>query len=385
MAQKTVICGRHYRLGQVCEVTIENGMITKIDDAPRRVPGTPAVETYIAPGLIDLQVNGWRGVDFTSGDLTPERVWQALVEMREAGVTACLPTVTTNDRQVILHSLRVIAQAHELYPAARWAILGIHLEGPYISAEDGPRGAHPRQHVRPPDWDEFCQFQEAARGLIRYVTLAPELPGALEMIVRLRQQGVLVGLGHHAASREQIQAAVEAGAQLATHLGNGCHASLPRHNNYLWEQLADDRLQASVIADGHHLPAAVLKSFYRVKGAGRLILVSDAIHLAGLPAGEYGAMGSRVEVQEDGFVRLKGTPYLAGSTLRLWQTIPRMMAGAGASLAEAIEMASANPARLLGVYPQRGALQVGSRANLTLFRFENGQFGFEQVMVGGVK
>src|SRR5207248_2337185 len=153
--------------------------------------------------------------------------------------------------------------------AVAHAVAGIHLEGPYISAEDGPRGAHARRHVRPPDWDEFRRLQDASGGRVRLLTLAPEHDGAVHFIERLTAAGVVVALGHTAASGERIRDAVRAGARLSTHLGNGSHAVLPRHPNYLWEQLADDGLWASVICDGHHLPPSVVRCVVRVKTPAR--------------------------------------------------------------------------------------------------------------------
>src|SRR5262249_8138444 len=149
------------------------------------------------------------------------------------------------------------------------AVPGLHVEGPYLSPEDGPRGAHPLEHIRPPDWDEFQRFLEAAGGRIRLLTLAPEAEAALPFIERLPAAGIVVAIGHTGADPETIHAAVRAGARLSTHLGNGAHSMIRRHPNYIWEQLACDDLTASVIADGHHLPASVLKCFARVKGAER--------------------------------------------------------------------------------------------------------------------
>src|SRR5262249_12675635 len=148
--------------------------------------------------------------------------------------------------------LRTLGAACDTDPELAHATPAFHLEGPYISAEDGPRGAHPSAHVRPPDWEEFCRLQEAAGGRIRLVTLAPEREGALGVIERLVATGVVVALGHTAATGRQIHDAISAGARLSTHLGNGAHAVLPRHPNYIWEQLAADELWASIICDGHH-------------------------------------------------------------------------------------------------------------------------------------
>ena len=183
--------------------------------------------------------------------------------------------------------------------------------------------------------------------------------------------------------REQVIAAVNAGAVLATHLGNGSHSELPRLRNYIWEQLAHDGLAASIIADGHHLPPAVVKTFSRAKGVDRLILISDVMPAAGLPAGTYTFMETHVDLREDGFLGLAGTPYLAGSTLRLCDAVANMMAMAGVSFAEAVAMASYNPARLLGQQHRRGLLRVGGRADLTVYRCVGERWRLAQTIAGG--
>jgi N-acetylglucosamine-6-phosphate deacetylase len=268
-------------------------------------------------------------------------------------------------------SLRAIRQACERDRQVDHAAVTFHIEGPYISSEDGPRGAHPREHARPPDWEEFQRLQEAAGGRIGYVTLAPELPGAPAFVERLARDGIVVALGHHAGNTEQIRAAVEAGARHCTHLGNGAHAQLPRHPNYIWDQLAEDRLAAGIIADNHHLPPAVVKTFVRAKGLERTILVSDAIAAAGLPPGRYeGNKGQALEITETGRIQLAGTPYLAGSGLRLHEGIGNAVRFAGITLADSIRLATENPARLFGVASSYGRLEPGYVADLLLFRWD---------------
>lgn len=375
--------GQHYLTGDICDVGLADSLITFIR-RPTEASATLGGDTdWIAPGLIDIQVNGYRGNDFCSGDVTVDQVLAVARELTEAGVTAFCPTVTTNSFASIESSLRSIARALETSNVARDRILGIHLEGPFISPEDGPRGAHPREHVRLPDWDEFNRLQSAAGGHIRIVTLAPELPNALDFIYRATHAGLVVALGHHSASREQIHAAVEAGAVLCTHLGNGAHGLLPRHPNYLWEQLAHDGLAASLIVDGYHLPASVVKSFYRIKGSARLILVSDAVSVAGFLPGNYQLHGKEIQLMEDGKIRLPGTPYLAGSVLKLCDAINNTMQFSGAPLAEAISMGSTNPARLLKVERERGSLTIGSRADLVLLRGAPGQLDLVATITGG--
>lgn len=373
-----LLTGRDARTGQPVEIETAGGQIAAV----RRTHSAPG-DLWLAPGLIDIQINGYLGQVFGAGAEAGDAVVTAAEGLAAYGVTGFCPTVTTADFATLQASLRSIARACEESAPARTRVAGIHLEGPYISPLDGPRGAHPREQVRPPDWDELCRLQEAAGGRIRLLTLAPELPGALDVIARARARGIVVALGHHAADRATIQSAVAAGAVLCTHLGNGSHSVLPRHDNYIWEQLAHDGLQASLIVDGHHLPPAVVKSFYRVKGADRLILVSDASPVAGLPAGEYSFMGQAVDVRGDGSVRLTGTPYLAGSALRLCDAIGNLMVFAGASFSEAISLATANPARLLGLDEGRGRLQVGGRADVTAFRLHNGRPELALTVIGG--
>ncbi len=380
-----IVRGKHYlRRGEVADFVCSGGLIEDIRPPGPAAPDLGDEDAWVAPGLIDLQVNGYAGIDFCAAALTPAEVESATRALAGAGVTACLPTVITNRAEAIEAGLRAIDQACRMGGAAGERILGVHLEGPYISPRDGPRGTHPREHVRPPDWAEFCRWQDAAGGRIRVVTLAPEMPGALDFIGRARAAGVVVALGHHAATAGQIAAAVAAGATLATHLGNGAHAVLPRHPNYIWEQLANDALQASIIVDGHHLPPSVVKAFYRVKGAERLILVSDVVWLAGLAPGRYRFAGQEVDLRADGSVRLAGTAYLAGSALKLIDAVNNVMAFAGAPPAEVLRMAATNPAWLLGA-ADRGVLARGARADMLLLRARPAGPGFElaATLVGG--
>ena len=233
------------------------------------------------PGLFDLQVNGFGGIDFNARDLAADRVDEALARMRATGVTRCLPTLITSSFDQFAASARVIGRM------ANPAIAGIHMEGPYVSPDDGPRGAHPRAHVTPASLDDFDRRQGAAGGRIILVTLAPEVPGALPLIEHLVASGVRAAIGHTAATPRQIGDAVAAGATLATHLGNGCSQMLPRHPNAIWELLAADAIVASLIVDGHHLPPATVKAMVRAKGPGRTILVTDAVAAAGCAPGTY--------------------------------------------------------------------------------------------------
>jgi N-acetylglucosamine-6-phosphate deacetylase len=320
--------------------------------------GTRLVET---PGLVDLQVNGFAGVDFGDPALTPERLLQAIGAIEETGVTRFLPTLITSSLPVFSACARTIVRT------AHAAVAGLHMEGPYISPEDGFRGAHVRAFVRGADLDDFRRRQEAAEGRIRLVTLAPEAPGALRLVEHLVASGVRVALGHTAATGAQIADAVRAGATLSTHLGNGCAGVLPRHPNVIWEQLGEDRLLASFIVDGHHLPPATVRSMIRAKTPARTILVTDAIAAAGMPPGRYTLGGQAVELSATGRVAAPGASHLAGSALRLDVAIGNTVRFSGLSLEEVMPMASTRPAEYLGI-PTTGRVTAEWDAAASSFR-----------------
>ena len=294
------------------------------------------------PGFFDLQVNGFAGVDFNDPATSGEAIAAALERMRATGVTRCLPTLITSSLQEFTACVRAVAAAR--HPA----IAGIHMEGPYISPEDGARGAHRRAHVAPARIDDFDRRQEACGGGIRLVTLAPEVPGAIALIEHLVKSGVRVAIGHTAATPAQVGDAVRAGATLATHLGNGCAQMLPRHPNVMWELLAADEIQASLIVDGHHLPPATVKVMARAKGPGRTILITDAIAAAGCPPGRFTIGGVECVLDANGRVSLPGTPYLAGSSLTLDRAVGNLVRFSGLTFDQVIPMASTIPARYLG-------------------------------------
>lgn len=324
---------------------------------------------FVSPGWIDLQVNGFAGVDYNSPASGHEEIAQSIRAMFACGVTRMFPTVITGSPENITGGLRNLANARESI-AEGPAMEAFHLEGPYISPEDGPRGAHPAAWVRPPDLDEFHRFQEAANGNIRLVTLSPEWPEAPRFIERIVEKGIVASIGHTRASGLQIADAVSAGATLSTHLGNGADSVLPRHPNYLWEQLAEDRLAASFIVDGFHLPASFLKVALRAKGLERSLLVTDAVMPAGCHPGPYRLGEIDVELRGDGSVRMAGGSRLAGSALRMDQAITNVMRAAGLSLPEALALATRNPARVGRIASRQRGLNPGDRADLVRFRFD---------------
>ncbi|MCS7305480.1 MAG: amidohydrolase family protein [Thermoguttaceae bacterium] len=391
------LIARRFDNGQLVRITIESRWIKQINPVEctkvnmqengfgqekqtghRHPPTADAVSTrklaaadswpWVAPGLVDLQVNGYGGQEFSSPDLTVEKVLGIALAMDRFGLVRFCPTITTNSREVTEHALQTIAQACQV-PEAAQRIAGIHLEGPYISAQDGARGAHPAAHCRPPNWQEFQQFQKAAKGRIRILTLSPEYPESQEFIRQASATGLVVAIGHTAATPEQIHQAAEAGARMSTHLGNGCHPVLPRHRNYLWAQLADDRLTAGLIADGFHLPPDVLKCLIRAKGPQRCVLVSDLSGMAGLPPGRYRTNLCELEILPSGKMVIAGQQeLLAGATLPVGEGVVNAMRYAGLDLSEAIRLATEAPCRILGIEPHR--LVPGSPADLVLFDLE---------------
>ena len=300
-------------------------------------------------------MNGFAGVDFGDPALTPESVLHAVAAIAKTGVTRFLPTLITSSLETFSACARTIARSG--HPA----IAGIHMEGPYISPEDGIAGAHDRAFVRGADLDDFRRRQDAAEGRIRLVTLAPEAPGALPLVEHLVASGVRVAIGHTGATGAQIADAVSAGATLSTHLGNGCPQVLPRHPNVIWEQLADDRLMASFIVDGHHLPPATVRSMIRAKTKERSILVTDAIAAAGMPPGRYKLGGQEVELSPAGRVAAPGAPNLAGSALRLDVAIANTVRFTGLPLEEVATMASTRPAESSASRPRARSSPSGTR------------------------
>ncbi len=321
-----------------------------------------------------MQVNGYAGHEFGSSELTVDKVVQVVRRLPAFGVTRFLPTVTTASRDTLRHGLATLAAAVAQSPAVARSVAGVHLEGPYISAVDGPRSAHPIQHCRPPDWSEFAALQAAAGGLIRLVTVSAEFSESSAFIARLVASGVRVAIGHMDANTVQIRAAVEAGATLSTHLGNGSHRMLPRHPNYIWDQLAEDRLTATLIVDGHHLPAAVVKTFVRAKSPERIILVSDLSGMAGLPAGEYTTDFCRIEILAGGRIVVAGQrELLAGASLPIGAGIANVMRYADVDLAAAVQMATSGPLRAIGSPPVD--LCAGEPADVVVFRLERDRDG----------
>lgn len=360
------LLGRDVTTGRWTEIRFAGATVAEVTELDEPGGGRGP---WIGPGLVDLQINGYRGHDFNHAPLHQRTAESVNAELPAQGITSYLPTLISNTETATTQALRTIAATRAAGGAAR-VIAGVHLEGPFISNQDGPRGAHHRCHVRPPDWDLFTRWQEAAEGCIRLITLSPEWAGSVEFIERCVGSGVTVSVGHTAATPDQISAAVSAGASMSTHLGNGTHLTLPRHPNYLWEQLASDELWACIIADGIHLPVSVLKVILRAKGS-KALLVSDAVCVSGLEPGEYDMhIGGRVVLTDEDRLHLADQPeLLAGSVVTLPAAVSYLVRNDLADLAGAWAMGSTRPSTAIGL-PTALGIARGAPADAVVFDWE---------------
>ncbi|HAF85131.1 MAG TPA: N-acetylglucosamine-6-phosphate deacetylase [Sphaerochaeta sp.] len=351
------------------ELGIEDGKIISVQQS--NVAPDASLD-YIAPGFFDIQVNGYAGKDYTSA-LTPDEILHLVGQIAKSGTTQHVATVITNSEEQMIKSIKAIVEARKAHPMVEKGLVGIHVEGPFISAGQGSRGVHDPRFIRPCDYEEFLRWQKAAEGLVRIVTISPEDENALDFIRKVSATGVIVGIGHTNAEPSLIASAVEAGATLSTHLGNGSAAMLPRLENFLWKQLSEDRLSASIIADGFHLPPYVLDSFTKAKGKERLILISDAAALAGSPPGVYRWGEMKIEVFEDGHMGLAGTSSLAGASLLLDTCVAHLCEVTAFSLADSVACATANPHALFGETTWTEVPRVGTEADFILFSYREGE------------
>lgn len=359
-----VLEGIHYATGFPVRVVVRSGLIAGIEPLDS---GEAAGLPFIGPGLVDLQINGYAGDDFNTLPFSADLVVRASRALWGEGVTSYYPTIITNSPEAIEEAAGIIAKACDSDDRTNRTIAGIHVEGPFISPEDGARGAHSADYVRAPDWELFQRWQRAAGGRIRILTLSPEWPGSADFIAKCSASGVTVSIGHTSATPEQIREAVRAGARMSTHLGNGAHLTLPRHPNYIWEQLAQDELWSCVIADGFHLPEAVLKVIFKTKGS-QALMVSDAVYLSGMPAGEYTThVGGKVVLTEEGRLSLASNRnILAGSAQMLLWGIEHVLRKGLADLRDAWEMSSVRPASFMRLAAGAG-LKPGAPADIVLF------------------
>ncbi len=334
----------------------------------RGEPHLGGMSFYVSSGFFDPQVNGFAGVDFNSPHLTPEGLRHVALSLASTGVTRFLPTLITSSHDRTVCQLKILAGTIRQDPLFRKMCLGIHLEGPYISPEEGPRGTHLREFVRSPRWEELEKFQEACEGRIRCVTLAPELEGAIPFIEKAVTHGIVIGVGHTRATEKELERAIQAGARLSCHLGNAPSERLPRYRDSIQKQLTTDQLMASLIVDGIHLQPDAVKNYVRAKGIDRIVLTTDSMAGAGAPPGRYTLGDQEVEVTPDGAARSVATSRLAGSTLTMDRAITNVILFSGIDLASAIRMAAKNGQTL---FPEvRGEIILGDSADLVLFEYQ---------------
>ena len=354
------------------EILYRDGIVEKVTCVDAGFTGDRCL--WITTGLFDLQINGIAGVNFTSASLSTEELARADGLIRDHGISRYCPTLITSDRETTLAALSAFNAAWR--GGALAAAWGIHLEGPWISPEDGYRGIHRRAYVRDPDPEELGIFQRQCGNRIRLLTLAPERPGAEALVRSATRDGITVSLGHTCAEPADVAAAVRAGARMSTHLFNGCARSIDRHTNVIFTQLAEDSLWACYISDGHHVPFPTLRIAIRAKGASRSILVSDLAHLSGLPEGEYEMEGNRVEAR-DGGIWVKGSWQLSAATRTLEQDVELLARQAEPGIEQALLMATRNPASAMGD-PDWAEIRPGREGALAFFSWDGSRLLLEK-------
>lgn len=367
-----IIKGINCITNESIEIKIDNSIIVSIEKINEKdLP-------FIGSGLCDLQINGYAGIDYNTLPLKAEDIETTAKEMIKDGVTTFLPTIITNSDKNIKQALKTIKESVEKSKLLKKAIGGIHLEGPFISPKDGARGAHDKQHIKAPDRELFQEYQEAAGGLIKIITISPEWENTDEFIENCVKNNVIVSIGHSNATPQQIKEAINAGATMSTHLGNGAIMMLPRHPNFIWEQLAQDKLNAGLIADGFHLPDSFLKVALRAK-KDNAFLVSDTTKFTGMKAGKYKThIGGEVLLTKEGRLCVADSPeFLAGAALPLLSCIEHLVFNNICELGKAWEMASTKPCILIG---KKNEIAVNEKAELVVFRLRNKNIIIEDVI-----
>ena len=345
-------------------ISIEKGKITaikerKVMDIPAGVEIIDAGNGFVVPGFIDIHVHGGGGSDIMDGKY--EAVKQVAATHSRFGTTSFLPTTMTMSKDKIIGSLKSI---HEAFIKGTGAaeILGVHLEGPYISSEK--KGAQKEKDIKKASIEEFLEFNQASGNLIRIVTLAPEKPGAIDLIRWLHKKGIIASVGHSNATYKQVQEGIKAGLTHVTHTFNAMRGFDHREPGVVGAALSSPKLILEMIADGIHLHPVAMKILTQVKEIEKIVLITDAMRAASKPEGTYNLGGQEVTVV-NGQARLEdGT--LAGSVLTMNKAVCNMVDKVGVSLTEAIQMATASPARCLGVESKKGSLEPGKDADIVV-------------------
>ena len=322
-------------------------------------------------GFIDLQVNGYSGIDFSDPGTTVDQILEAAEILAQNGTVGFLATVTTHPREVMEKCIQTIANAIKKQ-GKRGPVLGIHMEGPFISPEYGYRGAHPANSINPPDLQWFGRVQKLAEGNLRIVTLAPEYENAVEFI-RAAAPGVIVSAGHTNCSFTRIRQAISAGLTMATHIGNGCRQTIDRHNNSLVNLLACSEITLCFIADGFHLPEAFIRLVISCRPIEKLVAVSDSVKFAGMAPGRYiASSGDEVVLSSEGRLCLASDPQvMAGSSSNLFKCMNYLASLRILSEEELWRVGYDNPLKILGLSPQNlpmGRYKVGYDVELQRFK-----------------
>ena len=320
------------------------------------------------PGFVDLQVNGFVGVDFSDPAVTRARIETAFRAILTRGTAAFLPTLITGPLETYRRNIPLLVDVMRS-DEFKGRVLGLHFEGPFISSQPGAVGAHDPAYVRPPDVAMLEELLGLGEGRVRLLTVAAEVPGVEALIRLARSQGVTVSIGHSLFSSADLTRVHAAGARALTHLGNGLPNQLPRHPNPMWDGLADDGFTAMIITDGHHLPASVVKTMARAKGVERLIVVSDAVSVAGLPPGEYDVLGNHAVLEPSGRFHNPEKQCLVGSSATMTECMNFLASLDIFGFDELVTVGFHNPLRLLGLT----SADVRSDDGMGLV-FEGGQF-----------
>lgn len=360
-------------------IIIEKGKIIAITDKKedlailKNVEIIEAQNKFIVPGYIDIHVHGGGGSDVMDGEY--EAIKQVATTHSRFGTTAFLPTTMAMTKDKIIKSLKSIHEAR-LKGTGTAEILGIHLEGPYINPEK--KGAQKEEDIKKVSVEEFLEFNQASGNLIRLVTIAPEMPGAIDFIRWLHQQGIIVSVGHSNATYNQVQEGIQVGLSHVTHIFNAMRGLHHREPGVVGAALSSPKLIVEMIADGIHLHPMVLKMLTQIKESEKLVLITDAMRATGFKEGNYDLGGQEVIVTQ-GQAKLKnGT--LAGSVLTMDKAVKNLVTKVGISLLNAVQMASYNPAKCLGIDDKKGSLELYKDADIVIL---NKNLGTELTMVAG--
>ncbi|MFC7373262.1 N-acetylglucosamine-6-phosphate deacetylase [Fictibacillus iocasae] len=329
-------------------------------------PLTAAVDlpdgSVLLPGMIDLHIHGAAGADVMDG--TEEALHKISRALPKEGTTSFLATTMTEREDVITNALSKTAAYMKNQPTGQAELLGIHLEGPFISPKRA--GAQPKDFIIAPNVDTFRRYNEAAENHVKLVTLAPEEPGGYELASYLQSKGIIASIGHSDADYHEVVKSVEAGVTHGTHLYNGMRGIHHRDPGTAGGVLLLDEIMAEIIADGVHCDKEMVKMAYKLKGSSKLVLVTDAMRAKCLGDGMYTLGGQAVKVEDGKAMLSDGT--LAGSVLSMNDAVQNVITFTGCSFEEIAKMTSENPAKELQIFDRKGSLAKGKDADLTIIR-----------------